>query len=120
MGYGRTRNVVPVTIANGAQLSSDAACGALRLVGIIMPATWDGGNLGLEAVVDQSATNPPVPTWGAVVDQAGAPIVLATAPANGEYVAIPDTFAVVALGVVRLTNTIAVGAQRIVRLVFTD
>jgi len=125
MSYGRNRNAIAFTIPNGTALSDELGVGADRIVGVVMPAGWTAANLTLQAAVAQSATNPPVITWGDVVDDAGTEIVLATAPGAGEYVAIADTRPLLALGVVRLrsgTGGVPVnqGAERVGYLITTD
>lgn len=125
MSYGRNRNAIPFTIENGAALSDELGVGADRIVGIVMPTDWTAANITLQAAVGQSATNPPVITWGDVVDDAGTELVLATAPSADEYVAIADTRPLLALGVVRLrSGTVGVpvnqGAERTGYLITTD
>lgn len=123
MSYGRTRNAVPVTIASGQEFSTAAGAGGTRLVGIIMPAAWTAADLSLQAAIGQSATNPPVITWGEVVDEAGTPLVLAAGPGASEYVALADTEALLGLGQIRIrSGTAAVpvnqAADRVVTLIF--
>lgn len=125
MSYGRNRNAIKVTIPNGAALSNAIGVGADRIVGIVMPTDWTAANLTLQAAVDQSATNPPVITWGNVVDDAGAELVLAAAPDADEYVAIADSRALLALGVVRIRSGTAgapvnQAAERVLYLITTD
>lgn len=104
MSYGRNRNAIRVTITSGQALSNVIGVGADRIVGIVMPAGWDAANITIQAVVNQTSDNPPVQTFGEVVDTAGTEIVVATAPAAGEYVALADTMALLALGQVRLRS----------------
>lgn len=125
MSYGRNRNAIPVTIANGQSLSGAFAVGADRIVGIVMPAGWTAANLTLQAAINQDTSNPPVVTWGNVVDDAGAELVLATAPDASEYVAIADTRPLLGLGVIRLRSgtsgtPVAQGAARTLYLITTD
>lgn len=97
------RLLIPVTIANGTALSGEVFVDASRIVGIQMPAGWDAANITLQASLRGSG-NPVVRTFGEVVDTAGAEIVLATAPAANEYVALPDTMALLGLGVVKVRS----------------
>lgn len=124
MGYGRTRNVVSVTIPNGTALSSEAQTGAMRLVGIIMPAAWTAAGLTFQAVVDENTGEPKVPVWGEVQDSAGGDVTVA-APGAGEYMALADTFPAIALGRIRVrsgTSGVPVNqaADRTLKLVLTD
>ena len=104
MSYGRNRNAIKFTITSGQALSGAIGVGADRIVGIVMPAGWDAAGLSIQAAVEQSSANPPVITWGEVVDDAGTELVLAAAPGAGEYVAIADTRPLLALGQVRIRS----------------
>lgn len=116
---GADRQVIPVTIPNGGSLSAEVNVGGYRIAGIQMPAAWDAAGLALHALVNQVGATT---TFGAVVDNAGADLVLAAAPGAGEYVALPPTAPLVGLGRIKvLSGTIAAPvnqtADRVLRLV---
>lgn len=119
MSYGRNRTAVAVRIANGATASGEVSVGSLRIVGVAMPAAWTAGNITFQAVVRQAASNPPTPEFKNVVDAAGAAIAIAT-PAADTYLALPDTLALIALGVIKVVAGAAQGAQRDFFLVCVD
>lgn len=110
-GYSPERTVVPVTIANGATTSAEVVVGKGRIVGIQMPAGWTAGTIGFQAVIGQPVGNPPTPTFGNVVDAAGAAVTIAT-PTAGAYIALPDTLALIALGRIKVVAGAAQAAQR--------
>lgn len=114
MSYGRDRTVLPVTILNGATVSGEINTNSLSIVGIEMPAGWTAGNLTLQALIDQVAG---VPTWGNVVDAAGAALVVAATPTAGTYLPIAPTAALTGLGRIRLVAGAAQGADRVIRVV---
>ena len=95
------RLALPVHIETGTALSDEVNVGKGRIVGIQMPAGWDAANITAQALTRQAGS---VPTFGGVVDQAGNELVVVTAPAADEYVAIPDTVALVGLGRVKLRS----------------
>jgi len=98
------RVTVPVQIASGTALSAEVNINAGRIIGIQMPAGWDAAGLSIQALLRQPAGNPPAPVFGEVIDNAGAELVLAAAPAANEYVALQDTLPLKALGRVKVRS----------------
>lgn len=102
---GADRITVPVRITSGQSLSAEVNVGGYRIVGIQMPAAWDAAGLALHALIAQAGSTP---TFGPVNDNAGADLVLAAAPAGGDYIALPPTAALIGLGRIKvLSGTIA-------------
>lgn len=127
MTYGKDRTEITVLIPNGGSLSAELPTNGHRIVGIKTDAAWTAGGLAFQALISQPAGNPPAPVFGAVVDTAGAEIVVsATAMATvSGYIAIPATFPVIGLGRIKLrsgTNAVPVnqGAQRTLVVVLED
>lgn len=115
--YRRDRDVVFVTIANGASLSGELNVAGREIVGIQMPAGWTAAALSLQALVDGSV--PAALVFGAVADAAGAEISWAAAAA-GRYL-VPSA-RLVGLGRVKLQSgttaaAVAQGAQRVIGIV---
>lgn len=120
----RDRQIINATIASGTSASAEVNVGAKRIVGIIMPAAWDAAGIAFQALVAEPSALPKVPVYGNVVDQ-GHTAVAITTPGAGEYVAIADTQALIALGRIKVisgTNALPVNqtAQRVVGLVCVD
>jgi hypothetical protein len=124
MSYGNDRTVVPVTIdiAVSTTISAEANVNGKRIVGVIMPTAWTGaGNLTLTALTDEPSANPKVPVFSNIVDDAGAAAgVIGTAVAAGLYIALPAAKQYVGLGRVKITATVAQGANRVIKLVCLD
>lgn len=120
MAYGRDRTVIPVTILNGQTVSPEFNVNAKRIVGIRMSAAWTAGNLTLQALIDDPSGEPKAPVFGAVVDGAGAAIVVAATPTAGTYMALPDTLPLIGLGRVKLVAGVAQAADRALEVVVVD
>lgn len=56
------------TIADGETNSSAVDLGAMALVGVVFPASWDGGNLGVEVSYDRGDTWIPLTASGGGAD----------------------------------------------------
>ena len=116
----RDRVLIPVDIliAGSTTISNEVNLGALKLVGVIMPAAWTGaGNLQLQALVDEPAAMPKVPVWAGVVTDAGAAVVIGTAVAAATYIGIPPANQLTGLGRIRVVATVVQAADRRITLV---
>lgn len=111
-GYGKSRDVVSVTILDGASLSGAVQLGARRIVGLIMPAAWTAAGIAFQADLGSGV-------FGSV----RTPTAEATATAAAsQYIAL-DTLGLDALGSVKVrsgTESAPVnqtGADRVIKLV---
>lgn len=120
MSYGVDRTVISVSIPNGGTTSDEFNINGKRIVGIRMSAAWTAGNLTLQALIDDPSALPKAPVFGAVVDGAGAAIVVAATPTAGTYLALADTNAFLGLGRVKLVAGAAQAAQRDLEVVCVD
>jgi len=104
MGYGKDRDVRPVTIASGASLSDELNTGGKRIIGILMPSAWTAASITFAALVarDDSAS-PPTDTYGKVQDDAGNEVTV-TSPAVSVYIALAAAPELEALGRVKIRS----------------
>lgn len=110
LGYNAgDTSIVSVTIAQAAQLSSVAALGSKRVVGIVMPAAWTAATLTLYCTINGAGTDS-LP----VNDGSGGTKTLTVAAS--QITEVPPDFGY-AFPNIQLYSSVAQGAARVIKLI---
>lgn len=94
---GQRREVLHVTILNGAALSEAFQVDRGRIVGIVMPTAWTAGSITFAALLGDGAT------YGKVMDDGGNEVTL-TSPAASTVISITPPKQVQAGGMMKVRS----------------